>query len=124
MLHEKPRLACIHKLQKSEVISHTAGDSAEAFLSSCIPDLQLNPFVVQHDFLDFEVNPAPDIPTGNSCMTAKLHRQDSCATSFHTGKKDLPWTYPIVVIKLDVKESSENLSSKQLLPTPVTAGTC
>ena len=30
-------------------------------------------------------------------------------------------TYPIVVMKLEVKESSENLSNKQLLPTPVAA---
>lgn len=29
--------------------------------------------------------------------------------------------YPIVVMKLEVKESSENLSNKQLLPTPVAA---
>jgi hypothetical protein len=28
------------------------------------------------------------------------------------------WTYPIVVIKLVVKEPSENRNRRQLLPTP------
>lgn len=37
---------------------HTACNGAEALLSSCVPDLQLDPFVVQHNLLDLEVNPA------------------------------------------------------------------
>lgn len=36
---------------------HTTCDGSEALLASCVPDLKLNPFVVQHNFLDLEVNP-------------------------------------------------------------------
>ena len=35
----------------------TTSDSAKALLPSCVPYLQLNPFIVQHNFLDLEVNP-------------------------------------------------------------------
>jgi hypothetical protein len=43
----------------------------------------------------------------------KLPRYMSCAPA-----AQVKVTYPIVVIKLDVKESSENLSSRHDLPTP------
>ncbi len=36
---------------------HTACNGSEALLTSCVPDLELNPFIVQHNLLDLEVNP-------------------------------------------------------------------
>jgi len=36
---------------------HTACNGPEALLTSCVPDLELNPFIVQHNLLDLEVNP-------------------------------------------------------------------
>ena len=36
---------------------HTACNGSEALLTSCVPDLELDPFIVQHNLLDLEVNP-------------------------------------------------------------------
>ncbi len=35
----------------------TACNGPEALLTSCVPDLELDPFIVQHNLLDLEVNP-------------------------------------------------------------------
>jgi hypothetical protein len=36
---------------------HTACNGSEALLTSRVPDLELDPFIVQHNLLDLEVNP-------------------------------------------------------------------
>ena len=36
---------------------HTACNGSEALLTSRVPDLELDPLIVQHNLLDLEVNP-------------------------------------------------------------------
>ena len=45
----------------------TASDGPEALLPRCVPDLELNPFVVQQNLLDLEVNPAMLKGLGQYC---------------------------------------------------------
>ena len=91
-----------------------ACDSPDALLPSCIPNLQLDPLVVYHNLLDLEVNSAEEKQCQNVSTSpafgGAVYPNAECSVNDND--------YPIVVMKLEVKESSENLKSKQLFPTP------
>ena len=53
-------------------LHHTACNGSETLLTSCVPDLKLDPFIVQHNLLDLEVNPAQDIKYSNGAAAIKL----------------------------------------------------
>jgi len=80
-----------------------SGDGAEPLLTGGIPDLQLDALAIKFDRLDLEINAV----TGIIESRRVFMRMSGDKTS-----------YPIVVMKLVVNESSENRNSKQLLPTP------
>ncbi len=62
----------------------TTGNCAKPFLPSCVPDLQLDPFVVEEDLLDLEV----DTASGDGSLAAvgskanvhppAIHLPDGC----------------------------------------------
>lgn len=149
----------------------TAGDGAEPLLARGVPNLQLDPFVVEEHLLDLEVDPVlvvvlekgvvldsfqalwtkgcahthyaharsvlPSQATAAHCvrassiyhqtnhrfcyapppLTATRTRAHTRARA-HTSAKKRRQTHPMVVMKLGVKLSSENRSSRQLFPTP------
>jgi hypothetical protein len=156
----------------------TAGDCPEALLPRSVPNLQLDPFVVEEDLFDLEIDPVEraqrrggrqrpmERRAWTSCPPARGRRchQAACrapAAAVHIAvplllltqcvpvlghpcgqvgapqQRALPAAanaqgaprpaphiggrrsaYPMVVMKLGVKLSSENRSSRQLLPTP------
>jgi hypothetical protein len=87
----------------------TAGDGAKSLLAGRVPDLKLDPLVVNQHFFDFEVDSARS-------ATRVVRKHTHTLDTEHRGAPKL--VYPIVVMKLDVKESSENRSKTQLFPTP------
>ncbi len=54
---------------------HTACNGSEALLTSCVPDLELNPFIVQHNLLDLEVNPVQIYSTSMVWQRSKVIAQ-------------------------------------------------
>lgn len=53
-------------------LHHTACNGSETLLTSCVPDLKLDPFIVQHNLLDLEVNPGQDIKYSNGAAAITL----------------------------------------------------
>jgi hypothetical protein len=80
--------------------------------------LQLDGLAIHVDLLNLEINPART-RVDNVQLRWQLSRGagDSLAGQGHTCLVVLV-THPIVVIKLEVNESSAKRSSKQLFPTP------
>ena len=110
-------------MRRRGCVKPTTGDSAEALLARCVPDLQLDPFVVQQNLLDLEVDPAG----GQYSLDTTLMRGKRVL--LNTKEREQRWlrslqkcAHPMVVMKLDVKESSEKRRSTQLFPTPEGGG--
>lgn len=54
---------------------HTACNGSEALLTSRVPDLELDPFIVQHNLLDLEVNPVQIYSTSMVWQRSKVIAQ-------------------------------------------------
>jgi len=98
-------------------------DCAKTLLSSCIPYLELYVPIVKLTGPDFEVNPEmqwSQFRWRNLVNHHKCTALNPACHQFHM--QNLPtkirYTYPMVVMKLVVKVSSENQRSRQLFPTP------
>ena len=88
----------------------------EALLSCSVPNLQLYTFSIKFNRTNLEVNPTH--------IRIALFLLLIIILVFVFFCKRIGFTHPMVVIKLGVKESSENLSNKQLLPTPTITLEC
>lgn len=90
----------------------TCSNCTKTFLASCIPNLQLDALPVKFNVSNLEVNPNETEITVELVISAAF----TCPSpSSANNGQDM---HPIVVIKLVVNVSSENLNSKQLFPTP------
>lgn len=52
---------------------YTACNGSEPLLTSCVPDLELDPFIVQQNFLDLEVNPVQNTKYLNDAAAIELN---------------------------------------------------
>ena len=69
-------------------LHHTACNGSETLLTSCVPDLKLDPFIVQHNLLDLEVNPGQDIKYSNGARSdyTQLHSRPGIYRNPRTSK--------------------------------------
>ena len=78
--------------------------------------MELNPFPIDQNLFDLEIDPTENMQQDMAQFTGQQRNYQLIISIVRLLSLN---THPIVVIKLEVNESSANLSSKQLLPTPV-----
>ena len=94
-------------IEQREVL--TCGYSSKTFLSSSVPYLQFDTLPIKFDCSYLEVDSEKHETYLNRTF------QQSNKTRYKVKERK---TYPMVVMKLVVKVSSEKRSNKQLFPTP------
>ena len=82
--------------------------------------MKLHPLVVQQDLLDLEIYPVNSEQRVEGKVYASFQPTSQAAKIKYSPSRLGGEDYPIVVMKLEVNESSENRSRRQLFPTPVT----